>query len=155
MWILKCLLDRGSIWHQLQVESIRIELNCRMSSWGCRIAWCVQNPHIWCQKWSSVVEKFWRQRRHTGEYFSSYISSLQEALSPWFQLSWSLSILFPLHVLSNLGVALAYHSWLSLGTASSLISSLLCFSSSDHASVGSTVIKVSEFEWFAIHLLPC
>lgn len=42
-------------------RSVRIELNCRKSNWclkNLRIVWCMENPHIWCQKYLK-----WRKHR--------------------------------------------------------------------------------------------
>lgn len=50
------------------------------------------------------------------------------------QFSWAFSH-FPLHVLSTLEIAIAYHSWFSLGEAPALICLLHLFSSAAHASV--------------------
>ena len=43
----------------------------------------------------------------------------------------------------------------SLDVTPSFIHLLFCFSSSDHSSVGITVIKVSYFETFGINSVPC
>ena len=40
------------LWHCVQVNSVKAELNCRTPSCWWRTAWCVENSHIWYQYWS-------------------------------------------------------------------------------------------------------
>ena len=50
-------------WHYLCADIVRTELNYRILNWCQRNAWCVGNPHIWCQKWSVVA--MWEYSRNT------------------------------------------------------------------------------------------
>lgn len=55
------------IWHYLQVDGIKNELNCRTAIWHCRIAWCGQNSYTagvrrvrvwqWCESTGNTQKK--------------------------------------------------------------------------------------------------
>ena len=56
------------IWWYLQIDKVRIELNCRTPSWCHKITWSGEthtHTHIWCQKYCDCVI-MWEQRRKTG-----------------------------------------------------------------------------------------
>ena len=68
------------IWYYIQVGSIRIELNCRILSWYCRIPRYGKIPHV-----SGVeVLAVWPQcesQRHAGRWVSFFLLSHQRSQS--------------------------------------------------------------------------
>ena len=55
----------SGIWCYLQVDSVRIELNCRTCSWCCRLLGEGKPPTSAVRSSGSVVV-LWELRRHTG-----------------------------------------------------------------------------------------
>lgn len=71
-----------NIWYYLQAAIRRVELHCRTPNCCCRIAQCVENPHIWCQKCFECGVpsggRVLRAERHrvTGVFFPSHTISI-------------------------------------------------------------------------------
>lgn len=53
----------------IQGDRVRTEMNCRTPSWWQRTAWCVEDPHLRCQKCCECGSSVGVKEKHTGMFF--------------------------------------------------------------------------------------